>query len=285
MTQAKLHSHAKLNLSLLVYKPQKNNYHPLRSIFQTINLYDTLIIQPQTEKSLNISCDNKLVPTDQKNILYKVFQQLENIPHGFKIHIEKKIPMGGGLGGGSSNAAAFIKYLEIYYPASIKKLSAKKISLKIGADVPFFLTGKTALVGGIGEKITTIETKIKNDFALILPNIHSDTKQIYQDYDKNISHLKKSGKTPQWMLDTHVGHNDLKKVVFELNPILNSFENELKKENIALFMSGSGSTLFIPNTNDNINKKIKTIIKNGYPGFNLVSAKAIDTEAIKLVTV
>lgn len=278
-----IQSFAKLNLSLLVYKPLKNNYHPICSIFQTINLYDTLTITPKAEKKLSITSNNSNVPLDEKNILHKVYANATSLQIGFNIDIKKEIPMGGGLGGGSTNAAAFIAYLKRFYPETIKDLTDKKISLKIGADVPYFLYGKTALVRGIGEKITPIAQHITTNFLLILPPIHCNTKTIYQMYDTHIDQLKKSGKTPSWMLKNHIGHNDLKKIVFSLNPELEELETRLSNHNISLYMSGSGSTLFIPLDTLFCEEKAIHILKKHYPHFLTHQVTPIESEAIKFV--
>lgn len=282
-TTTRLNSFAKLNLSLLVYKPLKNNYHPLRSIFQTINLHDTLSITPQSQKKLTITSNNPNVPHDEKNILHKVYANTIGLENGFQIHIQKDIPMGGGLGGGSTNAAAFITYLKKFYPHTIKNLTDKKISLNIGADVPYFLYGKTALVGGIGEKITPIPQRITTNFLLILPHIHCDTKTIYQCYDTQIHTLKKSGKTPIWMLKNHIGHNDLKAVVFSLNPELQQLETLLSEQNVPLYMSGSGSTLFIPLNDPSFEEKTRHILNTYYPHFSIHTISPIASEAITFI--
>ena len=281
--QTTINCHAKLNFSLLIYKARKDNYHPLRSIFQTIDLHDTLTITPMPEKILTINCTNNQVPTDEQNILFKVYNLVEkHLQNGFIIDIQKRIPMGGGLGGGSSNAAGFIKYLKEHYPLLETQLTNKKISLKIGADVPFFLQGKTALVSGIGEKITHIPIKIQTPLLLILPDIHCDTKTIYQTFDLAKEKKKKPGPTPKWMITKHIGHNDLKKIAFGLHPKLLAFELSLKKEGIQeLYMSGSGSTLFIPLTHTKYEEKITTIIQTSYPNFRTYKAIPIATEAIQ----
>jgi len=285
ITPATLQCHAKLNLSLLIYKGRRDGYHPLRSVFQTISLHDTLMITPIPEKTLTISSNNSDVPLDKRNILFKVYSLIQNdIANGFCIHIDKHIPMGGGLGGGSSNAAGFIYYLTHHYPKLKSRLTPKKISLKIGADVPFFLQGYTALVSGIGETIRTLPIQKTPAFLLILPHIHSDTKTIYQTFDKEKPEAKRPGPTPKWMIKNHIGHNDLKDIVFNLNPELKHFETALKAEGLPqLYMSGSGSTLFIPLHTETEEKNILRFIKKTAPQYQTYNAEPISKPAIQVI--
>ena len=283
--QTSIKSHAKLNLSLLIYKARKDGYHPIRSIFQTLSLYDTLTIQPISEKTLRLSSSHPDVPTDEKNILFKVYTLIKDqIPHGFKISIEKNIPMGGGLGGGSSNAAAFITYLLKHYPQLKSRLNNQTIGLKIGADVPFFLQGKTALVSGIGEKCRVIPPKLNHPIFLISPGIHCDTKKIYQTFDKKVESAKHPGPTPKWMIQNHSGKNDFKDIVFTLYPELRIFENDLLEIGVSpLFISGSGSTLFLLIKNPDNLKKAKTLITKKYPHFKTFETQPLHAEAIHIL--
>ncbi len=150
---------AKVNLALDVTGKLPNGYHSLESVFQTVGLYDELTVE-LTESGIELSCEvperfasSDPIPCDERNIAYKAAKQFfdENgMNFGCRIHIKKGIPSQAGMGGGSTDAAAVLFCLGRLTGKSIKAPE------KLGADVPFFLTGGTAYVEGIGERITPI---------------------------------------------------------------------------------------------------------------------------------
>ncbi len=155
----KVKTAAKINLALDVTGRLPNGYHEIESVFQTVGLYDEITVE-LTDKDISVSCEvpekfafSDPIPCDERNIAYKAAKKFideNNIETGCKIHIKKGIPSQAGMGGGSTDAAAVLFCLN--------KLTGKSFSApeKLGADVPFFLTGGTAYVTGIGEKITPI---------------------------------------------------------------------------------------------------------------------------------
>ncbi len=150
---------AKINLSLDVTGKLPNGYHTLESVFQTVGIYDEITVE-LTDSGISLSCEvpenfaeSDEIPCDERNIAYKTahkFFDENGLDIGCRIHIKKSIPSQAGMGGGSTDSAAVIYCLS--------QLTGKSFSApeKIGADVPFFLTGGTAFVEGIGEKITPI---------------------------------------------------------------------------------------------------------------------------------
>jgi 4-diphosphocytidyl-2-C-methyl-D-erythritol kinase len=241
-----IRTHAKINLSLLVFPPQSDTYHPICSIFQTLSLYDTLTIQPQTEKNCVITSNKADLPTDTSNILTKLYLSLQTqLPDGFRIHIEKHIPMGGGMGGGSSNAAGFLLYLNHHY----LKLSLPDLitlAKPLGADIPFFLVGGTALVTGIGENIRPLATLVDKHYLLITPPIHCSTADIFTAFDARPYLYKTIIPPPPTLLRHHLGENSLRTTVFNLYPEFKDLEKWVIKHKKDLYMSGSGATTFIP---------------------------------------
>ena len=238
----KINTYAKINLSLLIYKPNKQHYHPICSIFQLISLHDILHIKKNTSKKITITCSNPTIPVDASNILFKAYQLLKPyLKNGYHVHIEKNIPSGAGLGGASTNAAGFLNILN--KEALQPKSSLKKWAKQLGSDVSFFLQNSTALVRGIGEKINTIPTK-KYYYVLIKAPIHCNTKDIYTALDKTTK-LDSPKKTPKQVLKHYLGPNTFIPTVYQLYPQIKRLSDTLsgltKKE---IFMSGSGSTLF-----------------------------------------
>lgn len=239
-----VYSYAKLNLSLKVYSPRKDGYHPICSVFQEVTLHDTLAIalRPKGEFSVEIpGSPLNGVP----NILERVFHQLEpRLNSGYHITLTKRIPVGGGMGGGSSNAAAFLRWVVDAEKLTDTPHDLGKIAVSLGADVPFFLTGGTALVRGIGEKVTPI-TVPKRWYLLINPNLHADTGTIFRAYDQS-GVSKPAGPTPKRILNGAIGENDFKAVVWQLFPALAQLSalvsHDLGKP---LHLSGSGATVFL----------------------------------------
>ena len=144
---------AKINLALDVTGKLPNGYHTIESVFQTVGIYDTVTVSLNESGKITVTCDVPEIPCNEKNIAYKsarLFLDENGLENGCTIDIKKNIPSQAGMGGGSSDAAAVIYCLE--------RLTGKTLANteRIGADVPFFMTGGTALVEGIGEKITPI---------------------------------------------------------------------------------------------------------------------------------
>tara|TARA_A100001015_G_C14769867_1_gene624780 strand:+ start:269 stop:706 length:438 start_codon:yes stop_codon:yes gene_type:complete len=140
-----LKSYAKLNLYLKVFLPRPNGLHPIRSLFQTISLHDTLTIKKTDSNILKIRSNNHALERD--NLLYDIYNAYkDDIPFGMELNLNKRIPLGGGLGGGSSNAACFLSYLNKEAGWNLDDETLIKRSMQFGSDIAFFIKGGTALV-------------------------------------------------------------------------------------------------------------------------------------------
>jgi len=182
----RVNANAKINLALDVLGKMDNGYHKVSMIMQEVSLCDNLDITPNESKDIFLSVKNFCLPTDSSNIAYRAAESFYNctqIDGGCDIVIEKHIPICAGLGGGSSDAAAVLKALnEIYaYPLDNEKLL--ELSLSLGADVPFFIKGKTAHATGIGEILTPIKSKLDYWVVLIKPDIDISTADAYKAID------------------------------------------------------------------------------------------------------
>ncbi|MFC1752832.1 4-(cytidine 5'-diphospho)-2-C-methyl-D-erythritol kinase [Thermoproteota archaeon] len=263
---------AKLNLSLLVFPPcakhydLATSYHPICSIFQSISLFDTLeITKTPDSHGLNLTCSKHNLPVDETNIISKIYSYFKSdIPFGLTVHIQKNIPIGSGLGGGSSNAAGFITYLNAAcgWNCNLKKL--EDIGTHFGSDIPFFFTGGTALVQGIGNEITPVTINSPPYYLLINPNISISSALVYQALDRQQSWkalprpvLSQETQTNQLfeatasqiehLLNHPVAINMLKPVVWEMHPMYKNIEKQLSEMHApAAHLTGSGATLFIP---------------------------------------
>lgn len=245
-------SAAKINLSLDVTGLLPNGYHSIESVFQTVGLYDEVTVR-LTGGGINISCDvpesfklSDPIPCDERNIAYKTakkFFEENNLNIGCDIHIKKNIPSQAGMGGGSTDAAAVIYCLVKLTGGSLKNPE------KIGADVPFFLTGGTAYVEGIGEKIR----KIPDYSGKILVIAKSDENVSTAEAYHKIDNLKKPNHPDTKSLVNAIEHSPEKAYryfgnLFEAAIGLSSVTElkEMMKEYGALnaLMTGSGSAVF-----------------------------------------
>jgi len=153
-----MHAPAKINLSLDITGKRPDGYHTLRSVFQTVSIYDTLTIRRTApELPLSLTCDTPGVPCDERNLVWKAAQRLlGKCPCGIAMHLEKRIPSQAGMGGGSSDCAAALRGIRTLLELPVTDDALLQIAAKLGADVPFFLRGGTVLCEGIGEIMTPL---------------------------------------------------------------------------------------------------------------------------------
>lgn len=189
-----LQSPAKLNLVLDILRKREDGYHEVELVMQELDIHDliTLGTIPHSAE-IKISCTDGNVPLNEKNSCYKAAKLLQeecmkqNKPvQGIFIHIEKKIPSAGGLGGGSSNAACVLKGLNEMWKLGLSKNELKILAGKIGSDDPFFIEGRTCVARGRGEIIEPIEKCPRLELAFIIPPVKipdQKTKWIYSHFD------------------------------------------------------------------------------------------------------
>ena len=244
-----LESPAKVNLMLEILKKREDGYHELRTIFQKIDLHDTLHFSLKKGKGISITTDHPNLPVGKGNLVDQAVRSiLKRSDYKGKvcIKIEKRIPIGAGLGGGSSNAAttlkAFNQLLELDFP----KKELMKMGLEIGADVPFFFMEGAAIGSGIGERLKKI---ILPDlwYVLIYPNFEVLTHWAYQNFmlTKRRFHfnLHKFIKTPKEI--SRLLRNDLEEVVSREYPQIETMKKIVCSAGaLGSLMTGSGPTVF-----------------------------------------
>jgi 4-diphosphocytidyl-2-C-methyl-D-erythritol kinase len=245
---------AKINLFLEIKNKRKDGYHKLETIMQTVSLYDELSFE-LTDKSIFLECDNKTLPTDSTNIVYKatrVFRDYFKINKGVKIYLKKIIPMGAGLGGGSSDAAATLMALVKLYNVKTNKKELEQIATKLGTDVSFFLTGGTALCEDIGCIITPLKA-IKNlNVILVNPGFGINTPDVYKKIKfpltKRVEIIKIKSQIDNGSFNTNETFkfcfNRLEDFVLTDYPEIAKIKNVLTTTGCISLMSGSGATIF-----------------------------------------
>lgn len=186
----KLKSYAKINLFLNITKKRLDNYHSLKTVFERISLSDDIYINPREDRLLKVSCDNNLVPTGDRNLCFKAAKLLKDefrLSCGLDIKIKKRIPVGAGLGGGSSNAATVLLGLNRLWQLGLSKAKLAKLAGKIGSDVPFFIYEAPFAEGsGRGDRIKPLNMlkDVSLQHILVVPKIHVSTPLIYAEFDR-----------------------------------------------------------------------------------------------------
>jgi len=246
-------SHSKINLGLKVLNKRSDGFHNISSIFIQTNFSDKLFFE-ESEK-FQLSCNDGRVPIDNSNTIFKAYQILNQkfkFTNHYKIHLNKSIPIGSGLGGGSSNAACTLSALNNLLNLEILAKDLHKIALDIGSDVPFFLNGGIKLVQGRGEIIKSFKSsnQFKNMiFLIVCPKFSISTKWAYKNL-KLKKALKSDNKEHKFSpLDDGVNwklfENDFELVVKEAYPeIMNIKDTMINNGALYSSLSGTGSTVF-----------------------------------------
>ena len=247
---------AKINIFLKIGKiDRETNLHHIESIMTPISLFDTISVEKAGKFSIVTKGISENIPTE-KNIVYKIWAETvkrirKKLPE-YKVTIDKKIPTGAGLGGGSSNAADFLLFMNRSLELGLEQHEMIEIASSVGSDIPFFLLKSPAVVGGTGNKLRKISIDSQGrHLLLVYPEITVNSGLAYSLFDKK-KLTKKGGVTintvrkfdgsslKDW---TTVIYNDFEDVVFSKWPGIRVLKKELEKVAEKAFMSGSGSTV------------------------------------------
>ncbi|MCB4791113.1 MAG: 4-(cytidine 5'-diphospho)-2-C-methyl-D-erythritol kinase [Elusimicrobia bacterium] len=261
---------AKLNLFLEVINRKKNGYHNIQTIFQTISLYDKITILPR-KSTLSLDSNSNAIPKDMNNLVLKAaFALREKLKTGKGAHlyIEKHIPIGAGLGGGSSDAAAVLKGLQILWKKKLPRKALSKIAVKLGADVPFFLSKGSYYASGIGEKLKKITGVKPAWFVVIYPRVQVPTAWAYQNLKFPLTNKQKINRIRQLLASGssskawgHFLFNRLEGPVLKNRPEIADIKKTLNKMGLMNLMSGSGSTVFALVASKKEGGKIRSALK------------------------
>lgn len=248
---------AKINLYLEIINKRPDGYHNIESIMHTVSLFDILEFTEICEDKIEIICNNSSLPADKNNLVYKAaekFKQYYKINKGIKINLTKNIPMGAGLGGGSSDAASVLIALNKIWKVNDNIKNLQVLASCLGADVAFFLTGGTAKVSGIGDVVVKIKPKINPEynFVLVKPNFGVSTVYAYSKIKFPLTNIHRIDKIintfEQGLLnfDTARGlfFNRFEEFVFAEYPEIKQIKETLETVGCVALMSGSGATVF-----------------------------------------
>jgi 4-diphosphocytidyl-2-C-methyl-D-erythritol kinase len=247
-------AYAKINLGLNILRRREDGYHEIESVFQQIDLCDAIRISPISH-GIEIICSHPDVPCDASNICHKAVRLLQaqtGRNEGIRIELNKKIPVGAGLGGGSSDAAAVLKALNQQWDLGLAQDALRSLARQLGADVPFFLSGRTMFAQGIGDILSPVNLMLDFIILIVFPKFSVSTVWAYKNYKINLTNSKKNITLADLFLAdldlldlTNYLKNDLEQVVFERHPQLNSIKSKLYAMGaFYASMSGSGSSVF-----------------------------------------
>jgi len=247
---------AKLNLFLEVLGRRPDGYHQIETVMLAVDLADRVRFWQRPAGELSISVSGGEAPADEGNLALRAARAVQAASgrrEGLHLHIDKHIPAGGGLGGGSSDAAAVLRGLSRLWRLGARPGDLEALGATLGSDVNFFLRGGLAVCTGRGEEVAPLLTPVRAGFVLHLPGIHAATREAYARVRIPLTADRRSGRN---LLEavarddlTAAGRelfNRLEEPVFESCPALAAAKERLRKPPRALgaLLSGSGSTIY-----------------------------------------
>lgn len=260
MSDAKftLPSYAKINLTLRVHGRRTDGYHEIETVFQTVTLHDELTFERAEHEQVELTCGDAPadIPRDETNLVYRAAVALGErfaVTRGARVELRKKIPSGGGLGGGSSNAAVALVGLARLWEIEADRVTLARIGASLGADVPFFLTGGTALGTGRGTDILPLPDAPQAHLLVVAPNVKVSTAEAYKALDapaltKPISPVNLTVSRTQAEISGSLHAalvNDFERVVYRLHPEIERARDALRASGASgALLSGSGASVF-----------------------------------------
>lgn len=291
-------SFAKVNLYLQVLNKRKDNFHNLSTLFCRLNLSDLIILKNRCDNLIRIKCKNKDVPTDATNLCWQAAELLreeKKINFGVDIEIKKNIPVGSGLGGGSSNAASVLLGLNKYWKLNLSLKKLVILGAKLGSDVPFFIYNiKFALGNQRGDKIKPLAylNRRKLWFILIYPKIKISTPLVYSKFDacqlagRRFSRLTRKKCNVKMLtsellkkgvkFDSKYLRNDLEIATISLYPVINQVKKAFSDIGLEkIMMSGSGAAVFALCKNQIQAQALSIKLKKQHKAWHVFRASAI----------
>lgn len=243
-------AYAKINLGLLVLEKRPDGYHSIETVFHRIDLFDEITISPSPE--IIVESSSREAPGDERNICFKAADLLRRqlgVNEGVKISIQKNVPVGAGLGGGSSDAATVLRRLPSYWGKGIDEEQLGTLALKLGSDVPYFLGNGSAVAKGRGEVLEYFPLDLPYTILLCNPGIHISTAWAYQQIapraiDINLKQILADPLMTASLLRERL-RNDFEVPVFAHHPEVKRIKEDMLRSGAEFaLMSGSGSSVF-----------------------------------------
>src|SRR3989338_963157 len=249
-----VNSYAKINLYLKIGKKLKSGYHSIQSVMQLVKLHDSLFFEKLKEDRILIESNNRELE-NKNNLAYMAAELIKKnfkSKEGIKIRVDKSIPISAGLGGGSSNAASTLTFLNKLFRLKLSHQKLVELGIKIGSDVPFFISGKTALVEGIGDKIKPLKRSASINMVLVNPGIKVSTTKAYRWFDGEKK--SKSDSSVKDMISAinkkdvkkiaENMHNDFDPIIEKKYKIIKEIKTNFRKlDTVNSMVTGSGPTV------------------------------------------
>jgi 4-diphosphocytidyl-2-C-methyl-D-erythritol kinase len=256
--RARLRAFAKINLDLRVLSRRPDNYHELRTVFQTISLTDSLGVTFTPSRKTAIQVTGAHIPDNLIVRAAELCLDAMGMTGQVEFELDKQIPMGAGLGGGSSNAAAVLLALPVLAGRVLNWPTLFKLAEELGSDVPFFLLGGTAVALGRGTELYPLPDRRPQAGVVVAPELHVSTAEAYRRLSAHLTSEPQQNKIVSFQSNVWGGsagkpstgetpseENDFESVVFEQYPALKSIKLRLLKLGAKpALMSGSGSAVF-----------------------------------------
>ncbi len=244
-------SPAKVNLFLKILRRRADGYHDLLSLVDIISLSDVIHFRELKDDRVEVSDDRGVLPTGEENTMFRaavLLKKTYGIGQGIGIHVEKRIPIGSGLGGPSSNAATVLRELARHWGLPVPGRELMALGARVGADVPLFVRGRPCVMAGIGERIEPV-TLPPLTYIVVYPRVVMSTREVYgnlrivltkEENDITLSRHFSSARDVARILE-----NDLEEVGILMCPAIKSIKGKLQEAgSIGTLMSGSGSSVF-----------------------------------------
>lgn len=250
MKRIEIKAPAKINIGLNIVSKRTDGFHNLETLFYPLkNLYDTIVLEKSNLFGFKTS--SEILSSENNNLILKAVKLIQNFTDEkitLSIFLDKRIPIGAGLGGGSSDAAAALLAINELYKINLPQNKLSELALQLGSDVPFFLISRPAIGEARGERLTEIDFNVKGDILVINPNIHISTKDAFR------SIIPGPNKFDYFNLEGYEGNlsdfqslikNDFENSIFEQFEEIKNIKNEMLDSGASFsLMSGTGSTVY-----------------------------------------
>ncbi len=259
-TKVTLRAPAKVNLHLEVLRQRHDGYHDIETVLQAVQIFDRVSVTlveayPGGEPDIRLTMNGpRHIPVDETNLCWRAarhFCRETGVSGQVMIHLEKSIPAAAGLGGGSSDAAAVLKALDHLYESRLDDSELEKLAAPLGADVPFFIKGGTALGRGIGSQLTPLPALRTGQFLIVKPGLHLKTQDVYRELKMGLTVNSAKVNIPvikplltRFPQENWPGFNRLEEVVLPSEPVVQRLVRRLQELSPVAMLSGSGSAAF-----------------------------------------
>ena len=253
---------AKINLCLEVLGRRPDGYHEIRTIMQAVGLYDELSFRERPDRRIVLTASGKGLPPPEQNLVFRAARLIQERfapSRGAAIHLKKAIPIGGGLGGGSSDAAATLRALNRLWALHLDAQELQSLAAELGSDVPFFVRGGTALCEGRGERVTPLPVEATFHYVLAMPPFPTSTRAVYGALAADLTSARRKDRIGVLQSALMTGdsgrlgrglYNDLQAAAFRVSPGLRRFGESLagamrRRGSCGFSLSGSGSSFLV----------------------------------------